>query len=468
MLRVNSASRPGVLASRSTCMNRAFKHQTLDTLPQRIKLHSITLNAIRTSEKVIKSTELAFKDQARTFRNTSFRFQSQLYEKINQDQQKQQRVQNHQSEVQQEASNDITTKLGDRAMAWWLLALCFMVFMMIIIGGLTRLTGSGLSMTNWKFTGTLPPLSEEEWEEEFERYKQYPEFKLMNHGMTLNEFKFIFFMEYFHRMFGRLTGAVFALPFLYFAATKRLTTPVLKRFGLLLSMGVGQGFLGWYMVKSGLQDPETKHERPRVWPTRLAAHLMSAVTIYGTLYWTAMRLMPSMNNIKVPDTKAIHSLRRTAIGAAAVVTTTIASGAFVAGNDAGKAYNTFPLMAGSVFPSEYWDLNPAYKNFLKNVATVQFNHRVMATTSLGIAAYIYLRSRSLPLPRHSRLAVGALLGATCFQYALGITTLLTFVPVSLGAAHQAGAIGVLTAALHSIYALRTRRPLRTRVPIKAK
>eukprot|EP00761_Pharyngomonas_kirbyi_P014316 gb/GECH01014346.1/.p1 GENE.gb/GECH01014346.1/~~gb/GECH01014346.1/.p1 ORF type:complete len:517 (+),score=99.69 gb/GECH01014346.1/:1-1551(+) len=357
----------------------------------------------------------------------------------------------------------LTTMSGDKSMAWWLIACCFMVLMMIIIGGLTRLTGSGLSMTDWKFTGSLPPMSQEEWEEEFEKYQQFPEYKLLNNDMTLNEFKFIFFMEYFHRMFGRMTGAVFGVPFLYFGLRKRLTAPVLKRFGLLLGMGVGQGFLGWYMVQSGLQDPEEKRERPRVWPTRLAAHLMSAVTIYSTLYWTSLRLMPSMNNVDVPNTKVVNHLRHASIGAAAVMLTTIASGAFVAGNDAGRAYNTFPLMGGNLVPAEYWDMQPTYKNFLKNVATVQFNHRVMATTSLGLAGYIFFRSRGIALPRHSRFAVAALLGTTCFQYALGITTLLNFVPVSLGTAHQAGAIGVLTAALHSIYSLRTRKPLRTRV-----
>lgn len=332
------------------------------------------------------------------------------------------------------------------------------VFSMVVLGGVTRLTRSGLSMTEWKFAGERPPLTQEDWEEEFSKYKQSPEFKKVNMSMTLEEFKFIYWMEYAHRMWGRVLGLAFGLPFLGFLATKQLSPSLKRRLGLLLCMGGSQGLVGWWMVKSGLQEPKNQYETPRVSPYRLAAHLTSAFVIYATLLWTTLSVafpqtaMQKAQELGLAEAcKSGKKLRGVLIPFALLVSVTAVSGAFVAGLDAGHAYNTFPLMGGRLIPEEYWMFDTILTNTFENTAAVQFHHRVLAVSTLLAASGIFITFRQRKLPAHCT----ALLTATCAmawcQVGLGISTLLNYVPVHLGSAHQAGALTLMSLTLATLY-----------------
>lgn len=328
---------------------------------------------------------------------------------------------------------------SDRAIAWWLLVCCALVFAMVVLGGVTRLTGSGLSMVNWKpVSGVLPPLGHAAWEREFEHYRETPEYKHVNEGMSLEEFKGIFWFEYAHRLLGRLIGVVFLLPFLYFLLRRRIGATLAPKLAVMFVLGGLQGLLGWYMVKSGLIDD------PHVSQYRLAAHLGLAVIIYAFMFWAALDILRRGEGSAPSRGSGISAFTLTL---AVAVFVTMMSGAFVAGLKAGFTYNTFPLMAGQWIPDGMWSMAPAYVNFFENPTTVQFTHRLIA-----IATFVAILVLWLGAPRHSmirpqRLWLHAAGVAAVIQVALGISTLVLRVPVPLAALHQAGALALLTVLL---------------------
>jgi heme a synthase len=336
---------------------------------------------------------------------------------------------------------------SERPIGLWLLACCAMVFLMVVIGGITRLTESGLSITEWQpVTGVLPPLDAAQWEEAFARYRAIPQYRAVHPEMTLDAFKSIFFWEYLHRLWGRLIGAVFAVPFLYFLLRGRISRRLAPALAGLFVLGLLQGALGWYMVESGLSA------RIEVSQYRLAAHLVAAVIIYGAMLWVALDLL-------APGAAAARcaGLRRGLEAALALILLTLTAGAFVAGLRAGYIYNTFPLMAGGLAPAEYWQLAPWYRNWFENPAAAQFDHRLLAeTTWLAIAA-LWLYGRRLDLPGRARAALDALFAMATLQAGLGVATLLLVVPLPVAVTHQAGAMLLVTAAVAARHALRRER-----------
>ena len=336
----------------------------------------------------------------------------------------------------------------DRAVAAWLLACCALVFAMVVIGGVTRLTHSGLSIVEWQpLVGTFPPLDEAGWQETFGKYRQTPEYRLVNPHMTLEGFKSIFWWEYVHRLLGRLIGAAFLLPLLWFALRGKIARALTWKFAVIFGLGALQGALGWYMVKSGLVDD------PRVSQYRLTAHLGLAFLIYAAMLWVALDLL-------FPRTHpgAVSAgLCRFAAALTVLVFVMALSGGLVAGIRAGLAYNTFPLMNGRVVPPEIFSLEPWYLNFFSNMATVQFDHRLIAWLLAFLVPWFWLRIRREAAPRRARLAADLLLAMLALQIALGIATLLLAVPIPLAAAHQAGALLVFSAALLVAHSLRPQR-----------
>ncbi len=335
-----------------------------------------------------------------------------------------------------------------RAVIVWLFACCALVFAMVVVGGVTRLTHSGLSIVEWQpIVGTLPPLSQADWETLFHKYQQTPEYQQVNKGMSLDEFKGIFWWEYFHRLLGRAIGVLFLLPLVYFAIARAVDRPLAYRLGAIFVLGGLQGALGWYMVQSGLVDD------PRVSPLRLTAHLGLAFLIYGTLFWTALDLLRAKEP-RPPGDPGLQGLKRFAYALTALVFLMVLSGGLVAGLRAGFAYNTFPLMNGRLVPPELLLLEPWHVNFYTNMATVQFNHRLIAWLLAFLVPAFWQWAQRSPLPARARLAAHALLGLLALQIALGIATLLLVVPLPLAAAHQAGAVGVFTCALWVTYEVR--------------
>ncbi len=314
-----------------------------------------------------------------------------------------------------------------RAIATWLFICAALIFAMVVIGGITRLTESGLSITEWKpVTGALPPFSEAAWEAEFEKYRQIPEYRERNLGMTLAEYKTIYWWEYVHRLWGRAIGVIFLLPFLWFLLRGQIRGGLAWKLGAVFVLGAAQGALGWYMVTSGLVD------RVSVSPYRLTAHLMLALVIYAAVLWIALDLVR-------PNTRRAD---RRALGLGLIVLLTMASGGFVAGHDAGLIYNTFPLMDGQVVPAGYLDLDPWWRNLFENPASVQFNHRVLGITTALFSLLYWRLARD-----DSTGAAYAVLIVALLQASLGIGTLLLEVPIPLAALHQAGAVTLLTVSL---------------------
>ncbi|KAM4070353.1 hypothetical protein ACB094_12G159500 [Castanea mollissima] len=327
----------------------------------------------------------------------------------------------------------------------WLFGSAAWVFSMVLLGGVTRLTRSGLSMTDWKFTGSLPPLSEEEWLREFDKYKQSPEYKRINKGMSIEDFKFIYWMEYAHRMWGRALGVMFALPFSYFLRKGYITLGLGLRLSALFALGAGQGLIGWWMVKSGLEEPASEYAQPRVSPYRLAAHLTSAFAIYCGLFWTALSVvMPEPPAESVAWVRGAAKVKRLALPVGILVAITAVSGAFVAGNDAGHAYNTFPKMGDTWIPEDVLDMKPLIRNFFENTSTVQLDHRILATATLISIGTLWWSTKKLDIHPAVKSLIGSTMGMAALQVTLGISTLLSYVPVSLGTAHQAGALTLLT------------------------
>ena len=331
-----------------------------------------------------------------------------------------------------------------KAIAIWLLSCCAVIFGMIILGGVTRLTGSGLSMVEWApIMGILPPLNQAEWQETFLLYQQFPEYQLKNFHMSLEDFKSIFWFEYGHRLLGRSIGMIFLLPFLFFLFSGKIEKALTPKLIIMFVLGGLQGLMGWYMVKSGLVND------PHVSQYRLTAHLGLAVVIYTYMFWVALGLLyPKINDIADSSDNAIGRLSLIITG---IIIITILSGGFVAGTRAGFAFNTFPLMDGQLIPAGLFELTPVWHNFFENIVTVQFDHRVLATLLFLIIPAFWFKAGELAakndLQPLARTGSHLLLAALALQITLGISTLLLVVPVALAAAHQAGAIVLLTAAL---------------------
>lgn len=337
---------------------------------------------------------------------------------------------------------------GDRGVGLWLLFTAAMIFAMAVIGAITRLTESGLSIMEWApISGALPPLSQEEWERLFTLYKTIPEYQLVNQGMTLADFKEIFWWEWVHRLWGRLIGLVYAVPLVIFALRGRIDRERLPHLLIVLALGALQGFMGWYMVASGFA------ERDDVSQYRLALHLGLALFIYAYVLWMAFSFLRPM-----PEGSAEGGgLKALLVLLALLIAATLVSGAFVAGLNAGFIYNTFPLMGDRLAPPEYAELSPFWLNFFENTAAVQFNHRVLAVATVLAAIGLFLASRSSEIAPAARAGFSLIALAALAQFALGVATLLMVVPVWMGALHQAGALLLLTATVWALYNLRAER-----------
>ena len=324
---------------------------------------------------------------------------------------------------------------GQRHVAYWLVACAALVFAIVVIGGLTRLTHSGLSIVEWRpLVGAIPPLSNADWEVSFAGYRATPEFRLVNFDIDLDGYKRIFWLEYVHRLLGRITGLVFLLPLLWFVFRGAVRGALAWRLGAVFVLGALQGAMGWYMVKSGLVDD------PRVSQFRLTAHLGLAFVILGAQLWTALELLlPAARGERPASVDA-----RFAVAVAATIFLMVLSGGMVAGIRAGYAYNTFPLMNGHLVPPEILLIEPWYQNFLYNMATVQFVHRSIAWLLMLLVPLLWWQARKTPSLRGPAFVLLAILGV---QVALGITTLLLRVPVALAATHQAGAALLFAASL---------------------
>lgn len=330
----------------------------------------------------------------------------------------------------------------NKKVIYWLFTGCFLIFIMVIVGGITRLTHSGLSISDYKLiSGTIPPLNDQEWTEAFELYKQYPEYQKLHYHFTLEDFKDIYFWEWLHRFIGRFIGIVFIVPFLYFLFTKQLSKPTIKKSLFLLFLGAFQGFLGWYMVKSGLIDvPEVSHYR-------LAMHLVTAFITFAFSLWVALDLI-------YPEKKAINpSFRNLLRWGMAILLIQITWGAFVAGLDAGWIHNSWPLMAeGKIIHETVWmEQNPWWRNFIEGKSGVQFIHRYLAYIVVAVILYIWYRSRTLAMTIPQRTGINLLLLLVFLQFLLGIFTLILAVPVWLGVAHQIGAFFLLAAMTFSLH-----------------
>lgn len=340
----------------------------------------------------------------------------------------------------------------DKLVGSWLLTCGGMVFVAVALGGITRLTESGLSMVTWRLLGEKMPLGEAEWLSEFECYKQFPEYKITNYNMTLEEFKRIWWMEYLHRMWGRLIGAVFIIPAVYFCCKKgALKNGMRTRIAVLGSLIGLQGLMGWYMVKSGLEDRFVEpSDVPRVSQYRLAAHLGLALLLYTGFLWNALdHLLPAHRptvDATITDNarKAVKKLKRLVHSTKGLIFFTALSGAFVAGMDAGLIYNTFPKMADRWIPDDIFAVSPVLRNFTENPTTVQFDHRILGISTIALITTVALVSRKHELPGRGRQAMVAVLCAGYLQVLLGISTLLSHVPVALAALHQSGSLALLS------------------------
>lgn len=352
------------------------------------------------------------------------------------------------SETTRTPSADTTVSGGPsdrlRVVQIWLYGMAVLIAVMVVVGGATRLTDSGLSITEWQLiSGVLPPFGEAAWLAAFEKYKQIPEYQLVNRGMSLGAFKAIYWWEWGHRFLGRAIGLAFLLPFLFFWMRGYLTRPLIPKLAAMFVLGALQGALGWYMVQSGLA------ERVDVSQYRLAAHLSLAVALFGYMLWVAFDLRPW--RVELPDigsrfTQGVSLLL-------VLVFLQIVLGAFVAGLDAGQGYNTWPLMDGAIVPDGLLVMTPAWRNFFENAMTVQFEHRMLAYV-ITVAAAVYClallrRAGSGPV----LTSAGFIMLIVAIQVALGIATLIYQVPIDLALCHQVGALVLLAAMLNHLHML---------------
>ena len=317
----------------------------------------------------------------------------------------------------------------------WLITLTIMVFLIIIIGGLTRLTDSGLSMVDWQpILGTIPPLNNNQWMDVFNDYKLTPEFLYVNKNMTLDEFKYIFWWEWFHRFFARLIGLVFIIPFIYFLIKKNLNSFFYKRFSLIFSLGLFQAVVGWWMVKSGLSDD------PFVSPYRLTFHLTNAVIIYALLLWTSVEYY----HLKSANFISIRSKNILILISIILVFVTILSGGFMAGSHAGQSFNTYPLMNGKIIPDDIYLEELGFLNMFENTVTINFNHRWIATITFiyTFSFFSYLIFKKI-INLSNQIIISVLLILT-LQFLLGIMALLSNVSIYYGSLHQTNSIALLS------------------------
>ncbi|WP_424810411.1 COX15/CtaA family protein [Roseococcus sp. YIM B11640] len=346
---------------------------------------------------------------------------------------------------------DSPSSRGDRArpraVAVWLLGMAAMIWVMIALGGATRLTGSGLSIMEWApIMGALPPMSEAEWNRLYDLYRTIPQYELINAGFGLEGFKRIFWLEWLHRLWGRLLGFAYLVPFLILWWRGAIPRGLMPRLALLFVLGGAQGAIGWFMVASGFEA-----DRTTVSPYRLVVHLSMAFLLFGVIVWTALGLLRPVPERVAP---AQGKVRRQVLAAFWLAVLTMLAGGFVAGIRAGFTYNTFPLMDGNLIPQGYLGEGSLLHNLTANIAAVQFNHRMLATlTALAMIGATLAAFRRLPRG-FARGAVFAMAGAVALQYVLGVATLLLVVPPALGTLHQAVAVGVLAAGLCAWHALR--------------
>jgi cytochrome c oxidase assembly protein subunit 15 len=323
----------------------------------------------------------------------------------------------------------------DRQIAYWLFFCAAVIFGMILLGGITRLTSSGLSMVDWKpIMGVIPPMTQTDWQEMFLKYQQFPEYQKINVGMSLEDFKPIFMYEYLHRVLGRLIGVIFIVPFLFFYFSRRIKTGLTPKLVIMLVGGGCQGLLGWYMVKSGLVD------NPHVSQYRLTAHLGAAVLIYGFILWTAFGLVLTARAQPV-------ELQRFSIGLSALIYLMILSGGLVAGTHAGNAYSTWPLMGDSFVPAGLYAMTPAWLSAFEDITTIQFNHRMFAYLIVALVVAFAIRAFRFGIVGRLKVGIFCLIGLLGMQVTLGISTLIFYVPIPVAAAHQVGAVALLTASL---------------------
>ena len=331
----------------------------------------------------------------------------------------------------------------------WLLALTTMVLLIIIIGGLTRLTDSGLSMTDWRpLLGIIPPLSLDKWLIVFEMYKQTPEFKIVNRSMTLEEFKFIFWWEWFHRVFARLIGVVFIIPLIYFLIKKKVSKSLLLRLPIVFMFGIFQAFVGWWMVKSGLS------ENPYVSPYRLTFHLLNALIIFSILLWIAMDYKHSLktNFLSKPfsqDFLVFFSI--------VLVFITIGTGGFMAGTNSGQSFNTFPLMNGKIIPDDYFLEDLGIYNIFENTVAINFNHRWFSIFVFFYIIFVCFKFIKFDSKKVPKILVILVLFFLTLQVALGIVTLLSNVYLPLASMHQTNSILLLSTLLISYHQFKYRK-----------
>ncbi|KAI5464615.1 cytochrome oxidase assembly protein-domain-containing protein [Mariannaea sp. PMI_226] len=384
------------------------------------------------------------------------------------------------------AAKSAWPETSSKGVGFWLLGSALSVFGIVVWGGLTRLTESGLSITEWKpVTGSMPPRNEEEWESEFEKYRASPEFKLLNPHMNMEEFKKIYFMEWSHRLWGRVIGMTFVLPTLYFVARRKVTrTMAYNLLGISALIGF-QGIIGWWMVKSGLKDDLfAPGSHPRVSQYRLTTHLATAFICYSWMLVAGLSVLRTHRWIKNPEAavKSIQALsqpglnafRRSVFAVACLTFITAMSGGLVAGLDAGLIYNEFPKMGLGIFPpkNELWDKfycrkedqsDLWWRNILENPSTVQMNHRILAVSTFCaiLSLFLFARTRKVGalLPADAKRGSTGLLHVVTAQAALGISTLIYMVPTHLAATHQAGALACLTMALVLAHRLHVPKPM---------
>lgn len=381
----------------------------------------------------------------------------------------------------------VKSPLSHPSVGWWLIGTSGLVFGIVVLGGLTRLTESGLSITEWKpVTGAIPPLTQEEWEIEFNKYKDSPEFKQLNSHITLEEFKFIFSMEWGHRLVGRTIGMLFILPALYFWKSGKLASAHVKWrvIGLTGLLGL-QGAIGWWMVKSGLDESELaeRNSKPTVSQYRLTTHLGAAFLMYLGVLWTGFEILNENRWSKIANSETLTAIfgklnnpklqkvRSFGTGLLALTFITAMTGGMVAGLDAGLIYNTFPHMGDDWLPSNNELMSPVFarladqsdlwwRNLLENPTTVQLVHRIFATSTFFavLALHMYAVKHKAIIPKPAQKMIHTVMGLASLQVALGISTLIYLVPIPLAAAHQAGALALLTGVLAFCARLKKPRP----------
>ena len=339
----------------------------------------------------------------------------------------------------------MTKSRPNNAVIAWLLTGCVLIAIMVVIGGITRLTHSGLSITEWEpIMGAVPPTSDTEWEEAFDKYKQIPEYEAKHYWMELEDFKFIYFWEYIHRQWGRMMGVVFFIPFMYFVLKRKIRGRLLMQCVNIMLWGGAVGALGWFMVASGLS------ERTDVSHYRLAIHLVAAFGLCLYIFWVALSLIyPDKNRLK----EKLKPYRKWVIALLIITFIQVIYGAFVAGLRAGFIHTTFPLMSGKLIPHDFMGLHGNTLDFVEHKTTVQFVHRVLAFVVFFVTLYLWNNLRRMNLSKSQHLAVHLVFIAICVQFLLGVLTIIYAVPLTLGVLHQLGALLLLGAIVYLLHRL---------------